>query len=117
MQESPSDFFIKKSAPIGSLKGQLPDILRPSFDTDTIYKDVIVMVFEGRKVPYSVDICTLCNEIHCYPSSFVVYPNTNVNVVFRSLSRQKIARADKGSPIVVFKNKQQWFTKHIQSME
>ena len=115
MQESPSDFFRKESAPIGSLKGQLPDMLRPTFDNEDTFKDVLVMVFEGKNSPYHVDICTVCNEIHCYPSSFVVHPNTSIHVVFRSLFRHKIQKSTEGSPIVVFKNKQNWFIKYISS--
>ena len=117
MQESVSEFFMKESAPIGSLKGQLPDILRPNFDNENEFKDVIIMQFEGKKVPYAVDITTVCNEIHCFPSSFVVYPKMSIHVVFRSLLRHKIKKSERGSPIVVFKNQQQWFIKYLETTE
>ena len=112
------DFFLSESAPIGSLKGQLPEILRPTFDSESQFKDVVVMQFSGKKIPYSVEICTVSNEIHCFPSSFIVHPNTVISVVFRSLHRHKIAKSDQGgSPIVIFRNQQQWFTMHLQILE
>eukprot|EP00834_Sanchytrium_tribonematis_P004788 NODE_254_length_11700_cov_0.671580.p12 type:complete len:122 gc:universal NODE_254_length_11700_cov_0.671580:8767-8402(-) len=118
------DFFRLHSAPIGSLKeGQLPEILRPKFDSDSEFKDVLLMEFQGKNqgIPYSIDILTVCNEIHCFPSSFIVQPGTSTTCVFRSFKRFRIAQnhqnTENGIPVVIFKNNKLWSTKRILILE
>ena len=112
------DYLRKHSEPIGALKeGHLPDILRPHFD-EADFKDVLVMSFQPKSIPYTVDVLTICNEIHCYPAQFVVQ-DIPISVCFRSYKRHRIATTQEatGYPVVIYKNNQYWFTKRLSTAE